>query len=107
MTVLATALLLLAAGCGSGADPLAADPVATTSVAVVDNDFEPIAIEVEPGAEVTWTWEGRAPHNVVGDDFESEVMSEGTFSHTFDTPGTVEYVCTLHNGMRGVVHVEG
>ena len=103
-TLLAVGLLVLAVGC-SGADPLAADPVSTTSVAVVDNDFEPIAIEVQPGEEVTWTWEGSAPHNVVGDGFESEVISEGTFTHTFDTPGIEEYVCTLHNGMRGVVHV--
>ncbi|WP_370324592.1 plastocyanin/azurin family copper-binding protein [Euzebya sp.] len=100
-------LVIGAAACSSGPDPLEADPVATSSVDVDDNVFEPIAVEVAPGTEVTWTWVGSNDHNVVGDGFESELVTEGTFSHTFEDAGTVEYRCTIHPAMRGVVRVEG
>jgi plastocyanin len=31
----------------------------------------------------------------------------GTFTHTFDRPGTYPYRCTLHDGMDGRVVVTG
>lgn len=100
------ALAVLAAGC-AGDGPLAAEPVATSEVAVVDDDFEPAVAEVRAGTTVTWTWQGRNDHNVVADDFSSDVQSSGTFTHTFDEPGTYAYRCTLHSGMRGEVVVTG
>lgn len=100
------AMLVLVAGCSSGPDPLEAEPVAATSVGVADNVFEPVAIQVPVASEVVWTWEGRNDHNVVGQDFESELVRTGTFRHTFDAPGVYEYVCTIHPAMRGVVRVE-
>lgn len=102
--VLAGGLLLTACGDG-GEDPAAAEPVAGTEVSVVDNDFEPVHLEVGSGETVTWRWEGDAAHNVVGDGFESEVQDEGTFSHTFEDAGTYDYECTLHRGMTGRVTV--
>jgi plastocyanin len=32
-------------------------------------------------------------------------MTSGTYSHTFTTPGTYHYQCTIHSGMTGVVIV--
>jgi halocyanin-like protein len=67
---------------------------------------------VSPGTTVVWTWTGAGgSHNVVAEDgsFESDlVVAEGhAFSHTFEEPGTVRYVCTPHRalGMKGVVVV--
>jgi plastocyanin len=105
LLLLSTALLVLATGCTLGPDPFEAEPVATTQVAVRDNVYEPLAIQVAPGDEVTWTWEGRIEHNVVGPGFETELITEGEFTHAFDEVGVVEYVCTIHPGMRGVVRV--
>ena len=105
--VLPTVLLavpVLAAGC-AGPDPLDAEPVTTSAVAVADNVFAPVAIEVPVGSEVLWTWEGSANHNVVGEDFESELKMEGTFSHTFEEVGDITYICTIHPAMRGAVRV--
>lgn len=99
-------VLILAAGC-SGPDPLDADPMQTSRVAVADNVFKPVAIQVDVGTEVVWAWEGSNQHNVVSDAFESELVTEGTFSHTFDEPGEVTYICTIHPAMRGAVIVEG
>ncbi len=91
-------------GGGSGAG--GNSPVrGATEVAVRDNVFEPAAIEVPAGATVTWRWEGRHPHNVVSDGFESEVQTDGAFTHTFAEPGRYAYRCTLHGGMDGEVVV--
>lgn len=106
----AIVLALALAGCSaqaSGSTDTAA-PVATTEVSVLDNNFEPVAAEIAAGDTVTWTWEGRADHNVVGDSFERDVQREGTFEQRFDEPGTYDYRCTLHGGMTGkIVVTEG
>lgn len=102
------AWLLLGRGLGlffsATSDPGA--PVSgATEVAVRDNLFAPAAIEVPAGTTVTWTWEGRHSHNVVGNGFESPVQTSGTFARTFDAAGVHDYECTLHGGMRGSVVV--
>lgn len=105
-TLLLTALLLT--GCG-GASAAGADepgtPVATATVQVVDNDFEPPHAELTAGDTMTWRWQGSSDHNLVGDGFESPVQRDGTFAHRFSEPGTYEYRCTLHGGMDGTVTV--
>ncbi|MFB6105961.1 MAG: halocyanin domain-containing protein [Halobacteriaceae archaeon] len=77
--------------------------------------FGPPAIRVSPGTTVTWTWTGDGgAHNVhamEGADFKSQTVSEAghTFSHTFESEGTVKYQCDPHAplGMKGVVDVAG
>jgi plastocyanin len=102
---LVAAGVLLAACDQGGNDPASQAPVSGDQVAVVDNDFEPANLEISAGDTVTWAWEGRSAHDVVGDGFDSGVLTEGTFTHTFDEPGTYEYECTLHAGMTGQVTV--
>jgi plastocyanin len=82
------------------------DPVrGVTTVAVRDDTFAPAAIEVPAGTTVTWRWEGKDQHNVVGDGFKSPTQAEGEFTHTFSNPGTYEFRCTRHFFMRGKVVV--
>jgi plastocyanin len=108
----AGAALLLAVGCAS--EPPAASPdlpdglgppVAAPVVEVDDNVFVPDEVVVTAGTEVRWEWVGRAAHDVEGEGFESDIQVEGSFTHTFDAPGTFPYVCTLHPGMDGTVYV--
>lgn len=102
----AIGLVLLLAGCGDeGGSSASAQPVATSTISVQDNAFEPAAAEVAVGETVTWNWEGNSDHNVVGDGFQSDVQSGGSFTHQFDEPGTYEYRCTLHGSMNGRVVV--
>ena len=107
---LLVALLLLTfapTGCAaSGNDATPELATAGSSVAVVDNDFEPATLRVKVGQEVTWSWEGDNPHDVTFDDFASTVQTSGRFTHTFDETGTFDYVCTVHSGMRGTIEVE-
>jgi plastocyanin len=111
----AFALLGLAAGCGDGAtDPGDGEPVATTSVSVRDNFFQPPNIVVSPGATVTWTWQGSLIHNVtwVASSLpDSPDQATGTFGATMpSSAGTHVYYCTFHgtptSGMRGTIRVE-
>ena len=110
LAALALAAVVLA-GCAGSAPavaevpddvgPVTAEPV----IAVLDNVYDPVEVVVEVGTEVTWVWEGRAAHDVVGDGFDSGVQATGTFTHTFEEPGAYGYVCTLHPGMDGTVYV--
>jgi halocyanin-like protein len=75
--------------------------------------FDPPAILVDPGTEVTWEWTGEGgSHDVTEVDgaFESELTDEAghTFSHTFEEEGTFLYVCSPHEAMemKGAVVVE-
>lgn len=79
--------------------------VGVSEVEVQDDQFAPAAIEIPAGTTVTWRWEGEEEHNVVNDTFESPTQTEGTFSQTFNEPGTHSYECTLHLFMRGEVVV--
>ena len=107
----ALAAAIVLAGCGGddggggGAD--AAPVTGVTQVAAKDNQFIPPAIQVPAGTEVTWTFKDRfVPHDVTGDGWKSgEPQRKGTFTHTFDQPGTYPYRCTVHDGMDGRVVV--
>jgi plastocyanin len=101
------ALALAATGCASQGSAGPPPSVEGPAVAVRDYQFEPTTLTIGTGATVTWVWEGRAPHDVVGKGFESEDQSSGTFRHTFEQPGTYAYGCTIHPGMEGSIVVKG
>ena len=72
--------------------------------------FTPANFTAPGSGEVVWRWFGRR-HNVtiVGSSSSGDKMS-GFFSHTFNSPGTYQYYCTLHssgpgNGMSGTITV--
>jgi plastocyanin len=100
------------------ANPTGQAAVATTSVLVrgdrfQNHVFDPPVIRVPVGSTVTWTFADRGAqgigeldeHNVVGNGFVSPVLTDGTWSHTFDRPGTYRYLCTLHAYMDGQIEV--
>jgi plastocyanin len=101
------ALALAATACASPGSAGPPPSVEGPAVAVRDYEFEPASLTVEAGATVTWVWEGRASHDVVGQGFESSDQSSGTFRHTFEQPGRYAYECTIHPGMEGTIVVEG
>jgi plastocyanin len=60
------------------------------------------------GLDVTWTNRDDVPHNIVSREqkFKSPVLdTDEQFSHTFDTPGTYPYFCSIHPKMTGQVVV--
>jgi len=87
----------------------------SASVAILDGDstdqyrFSPASITIAAADAVTWTNNGRVPegHNVKGDGFESGTLEAGqSYSHTFSSPGTFPYICSIHPFMKGTVTVQ-
>jgi plastocyanin len=83
-------------------------PKDTNSVDVGNFAFAPATLTVPLGSTVTWTNRDEEPHTVVasGGAFHSPGMGAGgTYSFTFDTAGTFDYVCSIHPFMHGAVVV--
>lgn len=75
-------------------------------VMVEDMGYAPKNLTVPAGTTVVWDWnDGAIGHDVVGEDFASEIQSDGTFRHTFEEPGTYTYYCSLHPNMTGTIEV--
>ena len=72
-----------------------------------DIQFVPKDVTVKAGTTITWTNSDQVPHTVTkeggpGADFDSGNVDPGaTFEQTFDEPGKVDYVCTIHPGQAG------
>jgi plastocyanin len=84
------------------------------TVGMEDNFFDKADITVEPGTTVTWVQRGQYGHTTTSYDglWDSELIeggTDGTFSYTFEEPGTYEYFCEPHEemGMVGTVTVSG
>lgn len=119
LLIISTSALLLAAcgGSGSSDEPPGSPKSAAATEAAAGNrveikafQFKPDPIEVKAGDKVTFVNLDGTVHTVTSKKagFDEELdgkESEATI--TFDEPGTVDYVCTIHTGpgMRGQVVV--
>lgn len=83
-------------------------PHGATSVSISDFKFDPASLTVPVGATVTWTNKDEEPHTVAANDgsFHSPGMdTNATYSFTFTTPGSYDYICSIHPFMTGTVVV--
>jgi plastocyanin len=89
----------------------------TSAVSVINNSFNPSAINVAAGTTVVWTWSAAArQHNVTPDGTVptrsgNPVDGPTSYEFRFDTPGTYRYFCEVHGaaggvGMSGTVTVQ-
>src|ERR1700757_277800 len=97
-------------GAPSGTASATGSPAAVAGDQVtIDNfAFAPATLTVKAGTTVTWTNKDEEPHTVAASDgsFHSPGMGTGaTFTHTFSTAGTFDYVCSIHPSMHGTVVV--
>ena len=111
-------------GNGGGNAPAAEEPAAPTAedggggsggtgpgtqVSMKDIKFNPGTVTIKAGGKVTWTNDDSVGHDVTADDFESGspggIDGGSTYSHSFKKPGTYDYVCSVHPGMKGAVKV--
>ena len=95
----------------SGATPSVTAPPAPASgnqVAIDGFAFTPATLTVRAGTTVTWINRDEEPHTVAASDgsFHSPGMGTGaSFTHTFSTAGSFDYVCSIHPMMHGTVVV--
>jgi plastocyanin len=84
----------------------------TVTVGVFDNYFYPKSISVEPGTTVNWINLGRHTHTVTALDGKwgsGDIAPGGSYSGTFQRPGTYYFYCGHHtmDKMQGAVIVMG
>jgi plastocyanin len=120
--VLSTALILGAAvGCSSSSKPAGGGATSSSALAgsaaaaapdtieIKNFSFSPMSLTVPVGTKVTWKFDDSAQHTVSADDksFVSPAMSNGqTYSYTFTKSGTFQYICSIHQYMKGTVVVQ-
>jgi amicyanin len=83
-------------------------PQGGTAVAIADFKFSPATLTVPVGTTVTWTNQDEEPHTLAAKDgsFHSPgIDTHGTYSFTFTTPGSYDYICSIHPFMTGTVVV--
>jgi|GEM_PF-1978241 len=81
---------------------------ATVNITVGSNFFGPVSQTINVGDTVVWTWQSGT-HNVTfptNGIASANLSPGGTFTTTFNTPGTFAYVCTLHFGQSGTITVQ-
>jgi len=128
--ILAGAIGLLAAGCGSQSTTSGSsqdNPPMQTQSAMPDTSptssmesgvtqninisnfaFDPPSITIAPGTTVTWTNQDSVAHTVTGDNvgLASGHLAKGqSYSFTFNQAGTFTYHCSIHPTMKGTVIV--
>lgn len=111
---LATALTLAAmlTGCSTGTDSAASAAGTVVTITVKDMSYQPAEVTIHPGDTVEWIFDdGGMPHDVSGEGdmegiLQSELLTEGKYTYTFDETGTYTYSCTPHPMMVGTVVVE-
>ena len=104
------ALAVAGAGCGGGGDD--GDAAAAENEATIKTFmFEPDPLEVEAGTSVSWTNEDDILHTVTSSQggagsFDERLDGAGSTAEvSFEKAGTYEYVCSVHDGMKGTVVV--
>ncbi len=81
----------------------------TVDVEMKEFKFLPVEITIKAGDTVRWTNNDRAPHDATAKDksWKTALLRTGNSATvTFDTPGTYEYYCSIHPGMKAKVIVE-
>ncbi|MBK5265941.1 MAG: cupredoxin domain-containing protein [Acidimicrobiia bacterium] len=107
-------LVLVISSCSSGSgeptDSNTSSNPGAASVAIDNFAFMPATLEITSGSTVTWTNAQGSLHTVTADDgqFASDnITTDGTFSFTFETPGTFPYHCAIHPNMTASITVKG
>lgn len=85
----------------------AAARAATYNISVGNFFFSPNDITIQPGDTVNWNFTSgtHSATSTGGESYDSNLLSSGTFSHTFTVVQTNTYVCLAHPSMTGIIRV--
>ena len=87
---------------------MAQEPAKSATITIKDFDFSPMDVTIPAGGSVTWTNRDEEPHTVAASDgsFHSPGLgTNSTYSFTFPTAGSFDYICSVHPFMHGTVVV--
>ena len=88
--------------------PMSSNTPAGTTIAIANFAFTPNEVTVKAGTEVTWSNNDAAPHGLGHKDGAAgiNVLLPGEkVSRVYETPGTFDYICSVHPYMTGRVVV--
>lgn len=119
VVTIASAIFAVGAAVSSSDDSGDATPAAGTSggtaaagagvaVSISEFAFDPAQLTVAAGSTITFTNDDNVPHTVRSADgalASPELASGATYSVTVSEPAEIEYICTIHDFMRGSVTV--
>ena len=77
-----------------------------TTVIIKDFAFNPKEITIKAGTEIEWTNQDSVIHDVTTEFFDHDINPGESFAYTFDTAGTYEYHCDIHQSMTGTITVQ-
>lgn len=104
-------LAVLAAGAAS--TPLVAGrelvAARTHTVTIEGATFSPATLTIAAGDSVQWINKDPYPHTATSTAkaFDSgTILTDKSWKTTFAKPGDFDYICTLHQTMKGLVRVE-
>ena len=102
-------------GCGGGdvetvttSASAPAAPAAPVTVEIVNYKFATPEVAVQVGGSVSWVNKDDFEHTATAADnkFDTKKLSKGASGKvTFDTAGTFDYICDIHQYMTGKVIV--
>jgi plastocyanin len=79
----------------------------TSSISIVNFSFKPSVLNINKGDTVIWTNNDSAPHQILGDNLNGQIINKGqTFTQIFTETGTVNYYCAIHPSMKGIIVVK-
>lgn len=106
-TLLGGVAVITVATIGTGAR---ADGHATAhTVRIAGSTFRPAQLTIKVGDTVTFVNEDGAPHTATANNgsFDTGRLSRGQSAELqFASAGRLDYFCTIHRGMKGVITVE-
>jgi plastocyanin len=109
--LMAFLMIIFLTACGGRAAPSPYSGPATPSqgaeVVIEGFAFQPATLTITSGTTVTWINQDPVAHNIAIAGTESPRLNKGdSWSYTFDTAGTFDYICGLHPSMKGQIIVE-
>lgn len=107
VAALASALVAIVAAALLATAPVRAGT--THLVEIEDFAFAPATLTITAGDTVTWTNLDAIAHTATSTSgaFDSGLLDQGeSWSMTFTTPGTYDYLCTPHPSMTGRIVVQ-
>ena len=95
-------------GVAGGVRESAAGSASPSQVTIANFQFQPTSLTVHAGDTVAWENKDIVPHTVTdsGGTFDSGSIAPGGSWSLKTTPGSYQYVCTLHPNMKATLIVK-
>ena len=82
----------------------------THTVYIENMRFDPEELTVEAGDTIIWVNKDLVPHTATSAKagvFDSDLIESGkSWQYTVEGKGYVDYICTFHPGMKGVLNIK-